>query len=35
MKLINGTNKKQMSLFSSSIHDAIAQDNEIGLIDLL
>jgi transposase len=34
MKFINGTNRNQLPLFASSIDDAIAQDNEIRLIDL-
>jgi transposase len=34
MKFINGTSRNQLPLFSSSIDDAIAQDNEIRLIDL-
>jgi transposase len=34
MKFINGTNRNQLPLFVSSIDDAIAQDNEIRLIDL-
>jgi transposase len=33
-KFINGTNRNQLPLFVSSIDDAIAQDNEIRLIDL-
>lgn len=33
-KFINGTNRNQLPLFASSIDDAIAQDNEIRLIDL-
>ena len=33
-KFINGTNRNQLPLFTSSIEDAIAQDNEIRLIDL-
>jgi len=33
MKFINGTNRNQLPLFASSIDDAIAQDNEIRLID--
>lgn len=34
MKFINGTNRNQLPLFTSSIDDAIAQDNEVRLIDL-
>lgn len=34
MKFITGTNRNQLPLFASSIDDAIAQDNEIRLIDL-
>lgn len=34
MKFINGTNRNQLPLFASSIDEAIAQDNEIRLIDL-
>jgi len=34
MKFINGTNRNQLPLFASSIDDAIAQDNEVRLIDL-
>ena len=34
MKFINGINRNQLPLFASSIDDAIAQDNEIRLIDL-
>ncbi|MDI6051043.1 transposase [Flavobacterium sp. XS2P24] len=34
MKFINGTNRNQLPLFASSIDDAIAQENEIRLIDL-
>ena len=34
MKFITGTNRNQLPLFSSSIEDAIAQENEIRLIDL-
>jgi transposase len=34
MKFINGTNRNQLPLFVLSIEDAIAQDNEIRLIDL-
>jgi transposase len=34
MKFINGTNRNQLPLFASSIDDAIAQDNQIRLIDL-
>ncbi|MNQ78200.1 hypothetical protein D3C85_931030 [compost metagenome] len=34
MKFINGTNRNQLPLFTSSIDDAIAQENEIRLIDL-
>ncbi|MBP2282973.1 transposase [Flavobacterium sp. CG_23.5] len=34
MKFINGTNRNQLPLFASSIEEAIAQDNEIRLIDL-
>lgn len=34
MKFINGTNRNQFPLFASSIDDAIAQDNEIRLINL-
>jgi transposase len=33
-KFINGTNRNQLPLFASSVDDAIAQDNEIRLIDL-
>ena len=33
-KFIIGTNRNQLPLFASSIDDAIAQDNEIRLIDL-
>ena len=33
-KFINGTNRNQLPLFTSSIDDAIAQDNEVRLIDL-
>jgi len=33
-KFINGTNRNQLPLFASSMDDAIAQDNEIRLIDL-
>jgi transposase len=34
MKFINGINRKQLPLFASSIDEAIAQDNEVRLIDL-
>ena len=34
MKFINETNRNQLPLFASSIDEAIAQDNEIRLIDL-
>ena len=34
MKFINGTNRNQLPLFASSIEDAIAQDNQVRLIDL-
>jgi transposase len=34
MKFINGNNRNQLPLFASSIDDAIAQDNEVRLIDL-
>jgi transposase len=34
MKFITGTNRNQLPLFASSIDDAIAQDNEVRLIDL-
>lgn len=34
MKFINGTDRDQLPLFTSSIEGAIAQDNEIRLIDL-
>lgn len=34
MKFINGTNRNQLPLFTSSIEEAIAQDNEVRLIDL-
>jgi len=34
MKFINGTNRNQLPLFASSIDDAIAQDNQVRLIDL-
>ncbi|MFV8377117.1 transposase [Flavobacterium sp. LB1P71] len=34
MKFINGTNRNQLPLFASSIDEAIAQDNEIRLVDL-
>jgi transposase len=34
MKFINVTNRNQLPLFASSVDDAIAQDNEIRLIDL-
>jgi transposase len=34
MKFINGTNRNQLPLFALSIDEAIAQDNEIRLIDL-
>lgn len=34
MKFINGTNRKQLPLFASSIEEAIAQDNQVRLIDL-
>ena len=34
MKFITGTNRNQLPLFTSSIDEAIAQDNEIRLIDL-
>ena len=34
MKFIIGTNRNQLPLFASSIDEAIAQDNEIRLIDL-
>ena len=34
MKFINGTNRNQLPLFTSSIDDAIAQDNQVRLIDL-
>lgn len=34
MKFITGTNRNQLPLFASTIDDAIAQDNEVRLIDL-
>jgi transposase len=34
MKFITGTNRNQLPLFATSMDDAIAQDNEIRLIDL-
>jgi transposase len=34
MKFITGTNRNQLPLFASTIDEAIAQDNEIRLIDL-
>ncbi|WP_426091650.1 hypothetical protein [Flavobacterium sp. DSR3-2] len=34
MKFNNGTNRNQLPLFASSINDAIAQDNQIRLINL-
>ncbi|WP_426091648.1 hypothetical protein [Flavobacterium sp. DSR3-2] len=34
MKFINGINRNQLPLFASSINDAIAQDNQIRLINL-
>ena len=34
MKFITGTNRNQLPLFASTINDAIAQDNEVRLIDL-
>lgn len=33
-KFITGTNRNQLPLFTTSIDDAINQDNEIRLIDL-
>jgi transposase len=33
-KFINGINRNQLPLFASSIDQAIAQDNEVRLIDL-
>lgn len=34
MKFITGTNRNQLPLFASSIDEAIAQDNQVRLIDL-
>jgi len=34
MKFITGTNRNQLPLFASSMDDAIAQDNQVRLIDL-
>jgi len=34
MKFINGTNRNQLPLFAASIEDAVAQDNQVRLIDL-
>lgn len=34
MKYINGKDRTQIPLFASSLDEAIAQDNEIRLIDL-
>jgi len=34
MKFINGTNRNQLPLFVSSLEEAIAQDNDVRLIDL-
>ena len=34
MKFITGTNRNQLPLFASTIDDAIAQDNDVRLVDL-